>query len=436
MKASGANQSLLTRRFNVLGKHSPLFYEEPLHLVKGEGVWLTDNAGKRYLDVYNNVPHVGHCHPHVVQALSQQASTLNIHTRYLHENIVNYAERLTSTFDDSLSMAMLTCSGSEANELALRMARYCTQGQGIIVSGYAYHGNTEAVAELGTAFMAEAKATKRVRSIPIPDSYRGLEGVDQADLADAYVYEVQKAIDAFAADGVPFAGMLICPDFANEGLLNVPDGFVEKAVALVRQAGGVYIADEVQVGFGRSGKNMWAHQAYGVTPDIVTLGKPMGNGHPLAGVVARAELIDQFGQSSMYFNTFGGNPVSCAVGMAVLDVLEQESLMANAIETGSYVVKGLRALQEKYSLIGDVRDLGMFFALELVLDRKSKTPAPVETRRITNIMREKGVLISMIGPHDCTLKLRPPMPFKPEHADLLIAILDETFALVEQEMAS
>ncbi|MEH6469853.1 MAG: aminotransferase class III-fold pyridoxal phosphate-dependent enzyme [Halopseudomonas sp.] len=436
MKASGANQSLLTRRFNVLGKHSPLFYDEPLHLVKGEGVWLTDSDGKRYLDVYNNVPHVGHCHPHVVQALSQQASTLNIHTRYLHENIVNYAERLTATFDDSLSMAMLTCSGSEANELALRMARYCTQGQGIIVSGYAYHGNTEAVAELGTAFMAEAKTTKRVRSIPIPDCYRGLEGVDQADLADAYANEVQKAIDAFAADGVPFAGMLICPDFANEGLLNVPAGFVEKAVALVRQAGGVYIADEVQVGFGRSGKNMWAHQAYGVTPDIVTLGKPMGNGHPLAGVVARAELIDEFGQSSMYFNTFGGNPVSCAVGMAVLDVLEQENLMANAIETGAYVVKGLRALQEKYPLIGDVRDLGMFFALELVLDRKSKTPAPVETRRITNIMREKGVLISMIGPHDCTLKLRPPMPFTPEHADLLIATLDEAFALVEQEMAS
>ncbi|NIB42587.1 aminotransferase class III-fold pyridoxal phosphate-dependent enzyme [Pseudomaricurvus alkylphenolicus] len=428
------SQTLLERRRRVLGQHSPLFYDNPLHLVRGEGVWLYDADGRRYLDVYNNVPHVGHCHPHVVEALSRQASTLNVHTRYLHENVVRYGERLTATFDDSLQMAMFTCSGSEANELALRMARYCSGGSGILVTDFAYHGNTEAVAELGTAFMAEAKASARVRSIPIPDSYRGMDGLEGEALAQAYADKVAEAIAAFEADGIKLAGMLVCPDFANEGLLKVPPGFLEKAVALVRDAGGLFIADEVQAGFGRSGHHMWAHQAYDVVPDIVTLGKPMGNGHPLAGVVARGELVDCFAASSMYFNTFGGNPVSTAVGMAVLDVLEQEELLDNAVSTGAYVTEGLKKLQQRYSLIGDVRSLGMFFAVELVKDRDNKTPAPEATHLLVNRMREEGVLISKIGRDDSILKLRPPMPFQPEHADLLLQKLDETLAWVETEV--
>ncbi|MEX2523498.1 MAG: aminotransferase class III-fold pyridoxal phosphate-dependent enzyme [Gammaproteobacteria bacterium] len=419
---------LLERRYRVLGKHSPLFYDEPLHLVKGDGVWVYDASGDRYLDVYNNVPHVGHCHPHVVDALCRQAGTLNTHTRYLHENIVDYAERLTATFDGDLSMAMFACTGSEANEIALRMARYCTGGRGIIVTDFAYHGNTEAVAELGTAFMPEAQTTTRVRSVPIPDSYRGLGGLQGERLTEAYVAEVKKAIEGFAADGIPFAGLVMCPDFANEGLLNVPPGFLEKAVERVRKAGGLFIADEVQAGFGRSGRHMWTYQWYGVVPDIVTLGKPMGNGHPLSGVVARPELIDAFGAHAMYFNTFGGNPVSCAVGMAVLDVLERENLLQNAVDTGAYVTEGLRRLQDKHDLIGDVRDLGMFFAVELVLDRRQKTPAPEQTRHIVNGMRERGVLISKIGKYDNILKMRPPMPFDRSHADLLLATLDETIA--------
>ncbi|MCO4759362.1 MAG: aminotransferase class III-fold pyridoxal phosphate-dependent enzyme [Oceanospirillaceae bacterium] len=436
MTSTNLNQNLLQRRTKLIGKHSPLFYDEPLQLVKGEDVWVFDQNGKRYLDVYNNVPHVGHCHPHVVKALTDQASTLNTHTRYLHENIVKYAERLTATFDDSLDMAMFTCTGSEANELALRIARYSTGGTGIIVSDFAYHGNTEAVAELGTAFMAEAKATRRVRSIPIPDSYRGIEGVPADQLADAYAEEVRKTIAAFEADGIKVAGILVCPDFANEGLLNVPHGFMEKAVALVREAGGLFIADEVQAGFGRSGKHMWAHQMYDVVPDIVTMGKPMGNGHPLAGIVSRSDLIDPFAEASMYFNTFGGNPVSCAVGMAVLDVLEQEHLLENAITTGQYLSDQLRKLQDKYSLIGEVRSLGMFFGVELVSDRDSKTPAPDAARKIINLMKQKGVLISTIGKHNCILKLRPPMPFQPEHADILISTLDEVFATVNQEYSA
>ncbi|GGB84458.1 aspartate aminotransferase family protein [Marinobacterium zhoushanense] len=429
--ADNQAQDLLSRRYRVMGHHTPLFYEKPLQLVRGEGVWLWDSEGKRYLDVYNNVPHVGHCNPRVVEALSRQASTLNIHTRYLHNNIVDYLERLTATFDDSLQMAMLTCTGSEANELALRMARYCTGGQGIIVTDFAYHGNTEAVAEIGTGFMPEAKTTKRVKAFPIPDSYRGIDGLTGEALAQAYADRVQQAIDAFHAEGIKVAGILVCPDFANEGLLNVPAGFLEQAVAKVRKAGGVYIADEVQVGFGRSGKHFWAHQWYDVTPDIVTMGKPMGNGHPLAGVVARPEMIEAFSKEAMYFNTFGGNPVSCAVGMAVLDVLQEDNLMQNAVTTGAYVTDGLNKLQQKHELIGEVRDLGMFFGVELVQSRTSKAPAKAEARRIINRMRDKGVLISTIGVHNSILKLRPPMPFQPEHGDILLEMLDEVLTEME-----
>ncbi len=422
------NDTLLARRFKVLGKHSPLFYDKPLQLVRGEGVWVYDADGKRYLDVYNNVPHVGHCHPRVVQALQTQAAVLNTHTRYLHEHVVKYAERLTAKFDDSLAMAMFTCTGSEANELALRMARQHTGAQGIIVTDCAYHGNTEAVAELGTAFMPEAMACRRIRSVPIPDSYRGLEGVAADDLADAYADAVKTAIDSLAADGIGLAGMLICPDFANEGLLNVPPGFIARAMAHVSAAGGLYIADEVQGGFGRTGRYWWSHEWEGVIPDIVTLGKPMGNGHPLAGVVARADLIDEFGEWGMYFNTFAGNPVSCAVGMAVLDVLEEERLLDNAVQVGSLVADGLRGLQGKYDIIGDVRDKGLFFALELVEDRNAKSPATDAANRLINAMCERGVLISRIGRFDNILKLRPPMPFSRDNAQLLLATLDDALA--------
>jgi 4-aminobutyrate aminotransferase-like enzyme len=418
-------KELLQRRYAVIGKNSPLFYQEPLHLVRGEGVWVYDADGRKYLDVYNNVPCVGHCNPHVVEAIARQAGTLNLHTRYLHENIVEYIERLTAKFDDSLSMAMLACTGSEANEVALRMARQHTGKQGIIVTDFAYHGNTEAVAELGTGFMPEAKTTKRVKSFPIPDSYLGLDGVAAESLADAYADHVKAAIDAFEEEGIGFAGILICPEFANEGLLNAPAGFIQKAITHVRNAGGLYIADEVQGGFGRTGHQWWSHEADGVIPDIVTLGKPMGNGHPISGVVARPDLIEQFGEWAMYFNTFAGNPVSCAAGMAVLDVLEQDNLLQNAVDVGSYVASGLRSLQQQHEVFGDVRDKGMFFAVELVTDRQSKAPATDVAAKLINRMRTKGVLISRIGLNDNVLKMRPPMPFSKDNADLLLATLGE-----------
>lgn len=425
---TSTNSSLLERRFRVLGSHSPLFYEEPLQLVRGEGVWVWDADGKQYLDTYNNVPHVGHCHPRVVEAICKQAAKLNTHTRYLHENIVEYAERLTAKFDAALNMAMFACTGSEANEVALRMARHATGNEGIIVTDFAYHGNTAAVSELGTGFMPEAQTTQRVTSFTIPDSYNAPAGLAGEALAQHYVDSVQRAIDTLEERGLGVAGMLICPDFANEGLIYEPPGFIREAIARVRAAGGLYIADEVQGGFGRTGRHWWSHEWAGVIPDIVTLGKPMGNGHPVSGVIASESLIEAFGEWGMYFNTFAGNPVSCAAATAVLDVLEQEQLLENAVTTGAYMAAGLRELQARHELIGDVRDKGLFFGVELVEDHASKAPAESAARQVVNAMRHEGVLISSIGRQGQILKLRPPMPFQREHADRVLECLDKCLA--------
>ena len=414
---------LLERRHRLLGQHAPLFYDQPLEIVAGEGLWLTAADGTRYLDVYNNVPSCGHCHPRIVDALAGQAAKLNVHTRYLHQTILNYVERLTGLFDDTLNMAMLTCSGSEANELALRIARHTTGNQGVIVTDYAYHGNTEAVAELGTGFMPEADGCQRVVGVPAPDAYRLPPGIAAEDAEDFYVRQVELAVETLQARGVGVAGILVCPAFANEGLLNPPNGFLDRAVSVVRRAGGLYIADEVQGGFGRTGHHWWSHQRFAAVPDLVTLGKPMGNGHPLAGVVVPRHLGEPFCEAAMYFNTFAGNPVSCAVGMAVLDVIEDEALMANAVATGDYVKAGLDALAEVSASIGDVRQKGLFFAVELVTDQERKTPDAALTRRVVNQLKANGVLISSIGKHNNVLKMRPPLPFAREHADILLDAL-------------
>lgn len=418
---------LLERRYRVMGRGAPLFYDTPLHIVRGEGVWLYDAGGKAYLDAYNNVPVVGHCHPGVVAALGRQAATLNVHTRYLHENVLDYSERLAATFDPSLDMVCFTCTGSEANDLALRMARQQTGAMGIICSDNTYHGNSTAVNELSTMFAGGATGSRNVRAVPFPDAYVPLEGVRGGALCDAYVARVAREIAAFQEAGIGFAGMLVCPIFANEGLPDVPDGYLRKVARLVREAGGLLIFDEVQSGFGRTG-NMWGYQVSGVVPDIVTLGKPMGNGHPIGAVVARGALINGFRDSVMYFNTFGGNPVSCAVGMAVLDALAGERLPENARAVGLYVLEGLRRLQARHELVGDVRGRGLFFALELVLDRERKTPAGALARRAINLMKERGVLISRVGRHDNVLKIRPPLPFSRAHADMLLDALDGCFA--------
>ena len=421
-------QALLQRRVQVLGKRAPLMYESPLQLVRGEGVWLYDIDGNRYLDAYNNVPHVGHCHPRVVAALAHQAATLNTHTRYLHETAVTYAERLLSTFDRSLSNVFFCCTGTEANELALRLARECTGGQGILCTAWSYHGNSAAVSQISSSLTPPAKRGPFVGTIPVLDPYRERKDRDDEGLASAYALEVKKGIDEFKRRGVRFAGLLICTAFSNEGLPTVPPNYLPKVVDIVHEAGGVFIADEVQAGFGRFGSHMWGHQVLGGLPDIVTLGKPMGNGHPLAGVVARADLVEQFTAENLYFNTFGGNPVSAAAGLAVLDVLRDEKLLQNARNVGAYVISGLKELQKKHSLIGDVRGRGLFFAVEIVKDPGSQEPDAPRTQQIVNRMRDHGVLISRIGPHNNILKIRPPMPFWQEHADILLQTLDVVMA--------
>jgi len=425
------NTSLLERRYRLLGAGAPLFYEEPVHIIRAAGVYLYDADGRRYLDVYNNVPHVGHCHPHVVEALARQAETLNIHSRYLHETILDYAERLTATFDASLTMANFTCTGTESNEVALRMARQHTNSMGLVCSNFTYHGNSTAVWELATAFYAGGVSPgPNIRTVPFPDSYRPAFDLQGEALWEAYADEVKAAIASLQQAGIGFAALIFCPIFSGEGVPHVAPHYMQRVVEHVHEAGGLFISDEVQAGFGRTGRQMWGHQFYDVIPDIVTMGKPMGNGHPLGGVIARADLMNEFRDTAMYFNTFGGNPVSCAAGMAVLDVLEQEKLLHNAVLVGDYVQQGLRKLQDKHALIGDVRGQGLFFGVDLVTDRKTRQPATQQAQRVINAMRHKGVLISKIGPHDNVLKMRPPMPFSKDNAEQLLATLDEVLASI------
>lgn len=418
-------RSLRARRDAHLGRGMALFYDDPVHLVRGEGVFVYDADGRRYLDCYNNVPHVGHCHPHVVAAITRQASTLNTHTRYLHEGIVDYVERLTSTFDDSLSTAILTCTGSEANDIALRMAQAVTGKTGIIATDNTYHGNTAAVSQLSVKMPPIGGFGGHVRHVPAPDSYRPLGGEPGAALVEAFAVELEKAIAGLNESGHGFSGLIICPYFANEGFPDLPDGFLVRIAGIVRAAGGLLIADEVQPGFGRVGTHMWGHQAGNIVPDIVTLGKPMANGHPVGGVVTTPDVLQAFRGAFRYFNTFGGNPVSCAASAAVLDVLEEEDLVANALSVGQYTQGRLRRLAEKYDLIGDVRGSGLFFGAELVTDRAEKTPAADEAHQLINRMRQRGVLMGSLGRDANIMKIRPPMPFSRENADFFVETLDD-----------
>ncbi|MGO7749071.1 aspartate aminotransferase family protein [Rhizobium ruizarguesonis] len=422
------NAALLARRERLLGRNMSTFYDDPVQLVRGEGVWLWDADGRKYLDCYNNVPHVGHCHPRVVDAISRQASTLNTHTRYLHEGILDYVERLTSTLDKSLNTAIMTCTGSEANDIALRMAQAVTGKTGVIATNHTYHGNTAAVSQLSTRMPPVGGFGGHVRHVPAPDSYRPLGGMPGEAFAEAFAAEVENAIASLQSSPHGFSALIICPFFANEGFPDLPPGFLDQAIAAVRKAGGLVISDEVQPGFGRTGGHMWGHQRAGFVPDVVTLGKPMANGHPVGGVVANADTLNAFRKAFRYFNTFGGNPVSCAAALAVLDVIEDEGLMENARAVGAYAQDGLKRLSEKHDVIGNVRGSGLFFGAELVLDREKKTPAPDIATKVINDMRARGVLMGKIGVHQCATKIRPPMPFSKENADLMLSTLDDVLS--------
>ncbi len=416
---------LLARRAKLLGPNVSTFYDDPLHLVRGEGVWVWDADGKRYLDCYNNVPHVGHCHPHVVNAIAKQAATLNTHTRYLHEGILDYVERLANTFADPLSTAILTCTGSEANDIALRMAEAVTGKRGVISTDHTYHGNTTAVAQLSVTNPSSFGAIGHVKHVPAPDSYRPLGGEAGEAHAKAFAHAVSNAIDELEASEHGFSALMLCPAFVNEGFPALGPGWLDGVRAIVTQRGGIFIADEVQIGFGRVGTHMWGHQRIGIQPDIVTLGKPMGNGHPVAGVVTSMDMMTAFRSSFRYFNTFGGNPVSCAAATAVLDVLRDEKLLNNANVVGEYTRNGLSTLALKHEAIGDVRGYGLVFGAELVTDRITRAPAPIYASKIVNALRHKGIVLSRLGIHYNTLKIRPPMPFTKDNADFLLQSLDE-----------
>jgi 4-aminobutyrate aminotransferase-like enzyme len=420
--------SLLARRARVLGPSYRLFYEHPVHVVRAEGVHLYDEAGNAYLDVYNNVPAVGHCHPHVVAAQSKQAAALNTHTRYLYDIILTYAEKLLGTFPASLSNVMFTCTGSESSDLAFRIARSFTGGSGIIVTSNAYHGLTAAVAEASPSLGAGVPLGAHVRVVPAPDAYR----VGSAQVAELFRDQVQAAIADMQRHGIQPAALVFDTIFSSDGILSDPPGFIAPAVAAIRAAGGIFIADEVQPGFGRTGGGMWGFERHGVVPDLAILGKPMGNGLPIGAVVARPDVLANFAETARYFNTFGGNPVCCAAALAVLEVIEKEALVRNALDVGNHLLAGLRELQHHHTAIGDVRGAGLFIGVDLVRTRELREPHHELALSIVNRLRDKQVLISASGPLGHVLKIRPPLPFSITNADEFLQKLGETL----QELAA
>ncbi len=416
---------MMAQRQRLLGPNNAHFYDDPVHFVRGEGVWLFDHTGRRYLDCYNNVPHVGHCHPRVVEAICRQTGTLNAHSRYLHENILEYAERLTATFDRSLSTMLYTCTGSEANDVALRMAQSVTGNKGLIVTDFTYHGNTSLVMELATLLPREDGTRAYLRTIPAPDSYHLERGEkNKEEMGARVIRHLEAAIKSLRNSGHGVAGILICPIFANEGFPNLPGGFMAQIARKVRKAGGVVIADEVQSGFGRTGGAMWGHQHSGFIPDIVTMGKPMGNGYPIGGVVCREGIMHEFRSKNLYFNTFGANPVAAAAALAVLDVIEEENLIENAAKVGAYSKKQFKKLRKRFKNIGDVRGSGLFFGGEFVKSRKTKEANGKLAKKTINRMREEGVIMGLIGRKNNLLKIRPPMPFSKTNSDYLFGTLE------------
>ena len=412
-----STRDMIARRNRLLGPAYRLFYEEPVQFVRGEGVWLYDAAGHRYLDGYNNVASVGHCHPHVVEAIARQASILNTHTRYLHETVLDYAERLLGTLPPEIGHIMFTCTGSEANDLALRVARTCTGGTGFIVTANAYHGVTSALTELSPSLGLPLPEGSHVRLVPAPRS--------DENAGEVFARHVSDALDDMRKCGIRPAALLVDTIFSSDGVFADPPGFLRPAVEAVRAAGALFIADEVQPGFGRCGGGMWGFARHDLVPDLITMGKPMGNGHPVAGMAARPELLAEFGRRSRYFNTFGGNPVSAAAGIAVLDVIQSEGLAENAQRTGAYLINLLRQLQKRHELITEIRGAGLFVGVELRRGGAAGAPATTEAAGIVNLLRELRVLISSAGPHGNVLKIRPPLVFGADHADLLVESLDQ-----------
>ena len=409
---SPQDQELVDRRARVLGPAYRLFYENPVHLVRGAGVWLYDAEGQAYLDTYNNVASVGHCHPHVIAATARQSAELASHTRYLHDTVLTYAERLLAHFPPALSHVMFTCTGSEANDLAYRIARARTGGEGVIVTENAYHGVTYAIAAMSPSLGSGVPLGAQVRAVPAP-----APGVD-------FTAVVQGAIDDLLRHGIRPAALIVDTIFSSDGVYADPPGFLAPAVAAIRAAGGLFIADEVQPGFGRTGSAMWGFQRHGVVPDMVSLGKPMGNGYPVAGLVMRPDVVAPFGENVRYFNTFGGNAVAAATALAVLEVIEDEALQANALRIGALFADGLRDLAQRHAALGPLRAAGLFLGQDIGADGADGALAG----RIVNGLRQERVLISATGPRGHVLKIRPPLVFGAEHVDHFLDRLGRVLA--------
>lgn len=421
--------NLLSRRASALAPSYQLFYDEPVHLVRGEGVWVYDADGRRYLDCYNNVPCVGHAHPRVVQAICEQSGLLNTHTRYLHHHVVELAERLGASLPGDLGTCYFVCTGTEANDLAVQIARVVTGNEGVVVTERSYHGNSELVGKLSTDSYPESERPEWLAVVEPPNVYRGPFRAPEPDLGARYAQLVDEGLGSLAERGHRPAAILIDTSWDSNGVLVAPDEYVERTADIVRRRGGLVIADEVQAGYCRLGHDFWGHTRYGLVPDIVTIGKPMGAGHPVAAVVTTPAIGAAFAERRNYFNTFGGNPVSAAAALAVLDVIEDENLLANAAEVGAHLGAGFRDLAERHELIGNVQGSGLFWGLDLVADRATREPiAYADAKRIATELRHRGVLVGVTGRYTNVLKIRPPLPFAREHADVLLGELDDLLA--------
>ena len=430
MNATTPADSLAARRDRAFGAGSPLFYNTPLHIVRGQGVELFDPEGRRFVDMYNNVPCVGHANPHVAEAMARQQSTLNVHSRYLHEGIVTFAERLAALHGPEIESVIFSCSGTEANEVALRMTRMATGKAGIVCTNATYHGNSEAVGKM-TRIGSGQNTAGDVRAIPFPEMLRPLvPGASEDELCEAYLDRLRQVIRGFEEDGTGFAGLIVCSIFANEGLPDVPRGFMARATEIVHAAGGLVIADEVQAGYCRSGV-WWGYDVLGFKPDIVVTGKPMGNGLPLAATAASRKLIETFRAATRYFNTFASSPLQAAVGMAVIDVIERDRLAENVATVGAFLKAALAERKGRFASIADVRGHGLFIGVEIAKTDAAREPDMDKAVDIINRLKDRGFLTSNAGAYRNVVKIRPPLVFQQSHAEEFITAFDATMAEVD-----
>ena len=423
-----APEAILDVRHEHIGKSLSVSYKKPLKIVRGFMKYLYDETGRAFLDGVNNVPHVGHSHPRVVEAVQRQMAVLNTNSRYLHDNLARFVERLTAKCPPPLSDCFIVNSGSEANDLALRMARQYTGRYDMIVVDGAYHGHLTSLIEISPykfAGKGGAGRPQHTQVVPVPDLFQGAYRYGDNDAAVHYAGDADAAIAAIRSEGREPAGYIAESLLSCGGQIVLPDGYLSEVYRRVRAAGGVCIADEVQVGFGRVGTHFWGFETQGVVPDIVTMGKPIGNGFPLAAVVTTPQIAAAFANGMEYFTTYGGNPVACAAGLAVLDVIAEEGLQRNALETGTYLQAGLERLKEKHAVIGDVRGKGLFIGFELVTDRKTQGRGTAQAAYIAERMREEGILVSTDGPYKNVIKIKPPICFAKPEADLFLATLEK-----------